>query len=186
MNLPKGLKYRHNQADLMGFGAKRFPMQQTACTFNLLKLRQTLVLFYSAAFRNPSPWRQSGASIHLLPPFFFGAFAKRNFERDRLCQKQLESSPLSLCQSPLLGALRLIARHNKPQVAQRLVLPQLQSRVATQAKSSQPASLVQLLARLSQQTKTEFRFSRHCAADAFNTSERCFAPSGRAAFCVSR
>ncbi|WP_293440898.1 hypothetical protein [Planktotalea sp.] len=159
MILPKALKYWHIQACFAQLASKAFSLRQTVRNLLALKMCQILLLFGGAAFRNPSPWRPSGAYVHGQPLFFFGGSARFNFERVKLYQKQLRSSQLSFCLYPLQPLL-----------------------VATRAKLSQPASSVRQLARLSQQTNENSGVFCGDTGNALHISERRFAPTGRVAF----
>jgi hypothetical protein len=120
--------------------------------------------------------------VHRQPPFFFGGSARFNFERDKLCQKQLKSSQPSFYPYPLQGALHLIAKHSKPLVVQHLAHPLQPLLVATRAKLLQVASSARQLARLSHQTNVNAGVFCGDTGNALHISERRFAPTGRAAF----
>ena len=182
MILLKALKYRHIQACFAQLASKAFVLRQTVRKLYALKTCQILVLFDGAAFRNPSPWRPSGASVHRQPPFFFGGSARFNFERNKLCQKQLKSSQPSFYAYPLQGASHLIAKHSKPLVVQHLAHPLQPLLVATRVKLLQAASSVRQLARLSQQTNVNAGVFCGDTGNALHISERRLAPMGRAAF----
>ena len=182
MILPKALKYWHIQACFAQLASKAFSLRQTVRNLLALKMCQILLLFGGAAFRNPSPWRPSGAYVHGQPLFFFGGSARFNFERDKLCQKQLRSSQLSFCLYPLQGASHLIAKHSKLLVVQHSAYPLQPLLVATRAKLSQPASSVRQLARLSLQTNENSGVFCGDTGNALHISERRFAPTGRVAF----
>jgi hypothetical protein len=170
---------RQKVACLCASVSNRFANWRIARTLTHVKLRLVAAAFQGTALRNPSPWRQSGFTIHLLPPFLLGALAKCNFERELLCQKQLSLSLPSLCQFPSQPVLRLIVKRNKLQAAQRLVHPQQPLLVETQAKSSQAASLAPLLVRLSQQINLTFALCGLWAALSNPHSKRRFAPYGQ-------
>lgn len=183
MNLPSILRRRQIQAGLRKRAAKGFSSAFVARNDACTKLYRDLVLFFGTAFRNPSPWRQSGASMHLLPPFFFGAFAKRNFERDLLCQKQQRFSRLwrFLVPSQLVSALS--HKFKTLQAAPLLVRQQQRLLAATQTKLLQAASLVPQPARwLAHNLTPTHTLCRIRVADVNNKSERHFAPTGRVAF----
>jgi hypothetical protein len=143
---------RQKVACLCASVSNRFANWRIARTLTHVKLRLVAAAFQGTALRNPSPWRQSGVTIHLLP---------------------------SLCQFPSQPVLRLIVKRNKLQAAQRLVHPQQPLLVETQAKSSQAASLAPLLVRLSQQINLTFALCGLWAALSNPHSKRRFAPYGQ-------
>lgn len=182
MILPKESKIRQVQAGLKPSWTKSFCVVSFGCNVKIVRLRRFLVLFYGAGFRNPSPWRQSGASMHALPPFFLGAFAKRNFERDKLCQRQQRfSQRLRFPFQWLAVCLPLIHKFRTLPVAQHLARQRLPLLAATQAKLSQAASSVRLLARLSRIKPTVF-FNSAFAVELVQIANAACPISGRVAF----
>ena len=135
-------------------------------------------------FRNPSPWRRFGATMHLLSPFFFSVPEAKFIERDIKCLKLLKFS-LSL-RSP--QALPAACRNQTlllqtPPLVQRLVRLLQRSR-AVAGLTSQPQPLLAVLRALqSQHNNTTFagRMSP-CLAHLANA---VLPHSGRAAFCVA-
>ena len=180
MILPRPARSRQVQAVLSACSVMHVAPVFIARDAVLAKLCRHLVLKFGAALCNPSPWRQSGASMHLLPPFFIGAFAKRNFERDSLCQKQQKSSRLWPSLVPLQLALAPSHKSKASLAAQHLVQQQQQLQAATPIRLSQAASLAPQRERLSLSKRT-FPFCRSYAAKVFNISERRFAFTGKAA-----
>ena len=183
MNLPSLQRGRQVQACLTQQSAKPFARADDARNDADTKLYRTLVLFLDAVFRNPSPLRQSGASMYLLPPFLQGASVERNFERDLLCQKQPKFSLLSLCLAPLQPASALNHKFKTLQAARHLVQRQPQSRVATLTKLSQAASLVPQLARWLTHKPTQTpTLCRVVVADVKTPVNAVLPLKGRAAF----
>ena len=180
MILPSNQTRRQVQAGLLVAQAKRFAPRCKARNGNGATLYRDLVLNFDAAFRNPSPWRQSGASMHLLPPFFTGALAKRNFERDSLCQKQQKFSRLwrSLVLSQDASALN--PKFKTLQAAQRLVQLQQQLRAATPTKLLLAVSSARQLARsLTHKLTHTNTLGGDFAASAHNNPKRRFAFLGQ-------
>lgn len=95
-----------------------------------------------APFRNPSPWRQSGANVYLLPPFFaVGAAAFLEKRESNTCRKSQNLAHRSCSSLRLLRArLRRAKSSPQPQARQSaqqrvpsLVVPAL---ISLQAPSS--------------------------------------------------
>lgn len=94
-----------------------------------------------APFRNPSPWRQSGANMHMLPPFFIEGAAAIKHEREFTCPKS-PSSALRFCSSqpwPLARPRR--AKFSPQQPAQLSAQPQVRSSAALALTLQQVPSL---------------------------------------------
>ncbi len=177
---------RQKIACFLASTSNHFSNKRIARTFQHVKLHLETTAFHCATFRNPSPRWQSCVNARSLPPFFLGALAKRNFERDLLCQKQLNSSLYLLCPLQLPAAYHnLLNRHRVLQAARYLVQRRQQLQVVIKPKSSQVASLVRLLVQLSPNKPTH---SLHgpLAVQTFHTASVALSHPGRAAFCVSR
>ncbi len=183
MNSRKSLIRRQDQACFASLCSKDFAARGFACTLASVKLRWIGVPFQQAAFRNPSPWRQSGAKLHLLPLFFLQAASTINFEREIKCRKSQSLAPRSSCPSLLQGACPNQTSKFKalPQVLQlaRLQVKQLAEAIQT----LQPALFLARSLALQPQP-TNNHIARHFAASSI-MRERRFAPLGRAAFCVA-
>ena len=185
MNSRKPLEFRRDQACLARPCSKGFALRSFACNVHKVKLRWIDVPFQHAAFRNPSPWRQSGARLHLLPLFFIMAEQANNFERDTEClnsQKSLQH----LFWSPVLrvATQRLITKFKVQQQARPLAHLQAQLSAEAIPTSQRAPSLAASLARLSQ--LTNLHSARSNLAARLNTYANAVLPlSGRAAFCVA-
>lgn len=148
-----------------------------------VKMRQARVPASASTFRNPSPWRQSGARLHQLPHLFISAVAFCNIERELLC--------LRLQKSHLPSRLSQVWQHASqtrlsimPPRAQRSEQRQASSLVAAALTLPQAlllAPLRVLLSRFSKQHHVR-GLTRHIHKHA-NAVLPC---PGRAAFCVPR
>ena len=127
MNSRKGLNSRQDQAEKARVSQKGFAGRGFARTLTFVKLCLVNASFFSAAFRNPSPWRQSGATLHLLPPFFISAAYIHNSEREIKCSDSQKSLLHLSCPSPLQAVSR-----NRP--VRFKVLQQVQQLVRWQVK----------------------------------------------------
>ncbi len=174
---PKAAWDRQLQACFGLRGARRFAAARNALNTTGTRVRSVLVLFVGAFFRNPSPWRQSGANLHLLPLFSKHATAKRNFERDLLCPKQLSFSRPLRWSHPLAPVCSLIHKFKPPQVVQPLAQPQPQLQAVTPAKLSRAALSARQRVRFL--TNSTFCFERAYTHETYTTLKRRFAPIGQ-------
>ncbi len=179
----KVLELRQDQACLMPRARQGFASRRFLCIVHAVKLHLVSGESWNVAFRNPSPWRQSDATLHLLPPFFISAASKHNFEREIECLNSQNLLQRSFCprvsqaacpnQTLKFKALLLV------QLSARLQVKQLVEAIQT---SPLALFLVRSLARLRQPTNKQFA-QRFAAIT--HLRERRFAPLGKAAFCVA-
>lgn len=178
------LAFRQDQACLARARSKSFAQSSQGFMVLAVKMRQIGVPFWSAAFRNPSPWRQSGASMHLLPLFLTKAALFHNFEREIKCRKLQNSAPHLFCPSQWQAVwLNQTAKFKALQQVPQLARSRVKRLAAATLTLQQVRSSVASLARLPQPTKSH---SAHGFAARFHTYANVALSSlGRAAFCVS-
>lgn len=156
--------FRQDIAHYLPAGAQAFARAGDAATVQHVPAARLSINPERRAVRNPSPWRQSGAKLHVLPPFFARRRVFHKTERERSCSKLLNSLPsqpshsvLPVACSPQAAAFSLL-----PQ-AQPLARSQVQPLVAATPTSQPVPSLAASQARLSQPSNTAFK--HRCARD---------------------
>lgn len=178
------LAFRQEQACLAGLFSKRFAVRSQGFMVLVVKMRRNGVPLWTAAFRNPSPWRQSGASMYLLPLFLTRAALIHNFEREIKCRKLQNSAPHLSC--PLQSQAAWLNRTSRFKALQQ-ALQSVRSRVkrlAAAALTLQPVrSLAASQARPQQPTKTHS--ARRLSARSHTDANVALPLWGGAAFCVS-
>lgn len=111
-----------------------------------------------APFRNPSPWRQSGANMYLLPPFFMGGAAAFTDKRELYkCRNSQNLVPLFCSSQRLLHVRPRRARFSLLQQARPSVQQPVPSSAVPVLTSLRVPSSVARLARSPQHSKPFFR-----------------------------
>ena len=185
MNSRKLLGFRRDQASSSVLRAKCLAVLTNSFMVGGVKKRQNDNSFKVATFRNPSPWRQSGATLHLLPSFLVNAADVFNFEREKECHISQKSPLYLLCQRALQAAKQhLILLLPMQPLARPLVQPLLQSQAAAVLMLLPQPSLVASLARHCPSSNPTF--SQPFALRSKTKANAVLPQMGRAAFCVSR
>ncbi len=119
------------------------------------KMPAHILRFRLASFRNPSLWRQSGANVLSLPPFFGGLPHTQVIESEKECLSLPSSLLPSHSPVPYLAASALqMPRSAMQQQAQRLARPQHSSLAEAGQTQPLPLQLVPSQAQRFQQTKS--------------------------------
>lgn len=183
MNSPNHSSYRQEKAGFYAIQAQRLARAGIMHNGGPVKVQVVAGLTGSASFRNPSPWRQSGAKLHQLPSLFITSVATSNVEREKLCRTS-QNSPLHSRSLRRLQHVSLpINRSQTLRQAPRLApLSQGSRAEAALTSQQQPLSAVSPAQRCrsskATSTRTPARFSQHANA--------ALPHLGRAAFCVLR
>ena len=106
MNSRKALTFRQKPAQTTALHRLGLSCAHSA-GHNLWQVSARVLEPTQTPFRNPSPWRQSGANVHVLPPFFIGGAAAFTFEREFTCPHSPKSQQRLSLQPPLPAAFRL-------------------------------------------------------------------------------
>lgn len=181
----KALNFGQKLASFSGVASARLARAFNVCKVERVKAHRICVPQRWPTFQNPSPWRQSGVKLHLLPPFFTARAAAIGTKREILCPILQKSSQSSRCRHLLPVACSQIRKSRTLQAARLLAQLPPQLLAETKVRSSLVPSLVQRLAHLFLNNTPTFSASGDLTAFAdYHPCGRRVPLKGRAAFCV--
>lgn len=185
MNSRKSLGFRQDQACSCSARPNAFADVNKRFMVEEVKMCLSDLSLLGATFRNPSPWRQSGATLRLLPSFFVSAAQALNVERDKICRISQKLLPYLQCRLALQAAKQLLTHLLPTRLLAQRSARLSQPLPVVAAQTSQPRPLLAVLqARLCPSNK--LIFSQRLALRSYTIANAVLPDRGRAAFCISR